>query len=223
VDTLSFRPSYSSESIRNQYDIPLEATVIGYVGGFKEWHDVQTLTEAFQRVVRNNNNLYLLLVGDGETHRFCEELAQSYEINDRVLFTGIVSPQQVPGYLSAIDIAVAPFIPTDFFYFSPLKLFEYMAAGKCIVTNRIGQIDEIITHQENGWLCEPGDVDGLTEALEILMASPEMRTQYGMAAREKVEDKHDWIKNAEVIVDSLMLQKEGQQESDSRSKWEKEI
>jgi glycosyltransferase involved in cell wall biosynthesis len=203
VDTLRFNTASSSESIRNLYNIPLDATVVGYVGGFKGWHDVPTLINAFQRIVRKNLNLYLFLVGSGDTYRFCEELAKSDAFDNRVIFTGNVPPESVPEYLAAIDIAVAPFIPMDFFYFSPLKLYEYMAAGKCIVTNRLGQIGEIITHQENGWLCEPGDIDGLAQALEVLMVSSEMRFHYGMSARKMAEEKHNWTTNAHMIVDRL--------------------
>ena len=95
-----------------------------------------------------------------------------------VEFTGPVAHALIPKYLLAADILLAPFtsegkdiagkviIP----FSSPLKLFEYMAAHKPIISSHIGAIPEIITHEENGLLLAPGDVSELVKAISRLLA-----------------------------------------------------
>ena len=100
-------------------------------------------------------------------------------------FTGQVSHARVPDYLLAADILIAPFtaegrdiagkiiIP----FSSPLKLFEYMAAGKPIVASNIGAIPEIITQEENGLLTPAGNASELVAAISRLLTEPELATR----------------------------------------------
>jgi glycosyltransferase involved in cell wall biosynthesis len=67
-----------------------------------------------------------------------------------------------------------------------------MAAGRAIVASRIGQIPDVIEHNVNGLLCEPGDVVNLTSALQRFVADPGLRLRLGLAARQCVRRKHTW-------------------------------
>jgi glycosyltransferase involved in cell wall biosynthesis len=203
VDTVLFNPENSPIPLRDRYKIPSDGIVIGYVGGFKKWQDLQTLIYAFHRIIQKHDKIFLLLVGYGETHKDCDDLIHSYNLDNRVIFTGAVPPNQVPDHIAAMDIAVAPFILLDFFYFSPLKIFEYMAAGKCIITSRVGQIEEIIQHEKSGWLYDPGDIEGMIYGLETLLKFPELRVNFGLQARDWVVENHTWERNAQIITEHL--------------------
>src|ERR1043166_886165 len=114
-------------------------------------------------------------------------------------FKGHVPHALVPGYLSAADILIAPFtenardiagkviIP----FSSPLKLVEYMAAGKPIVASNIGAIPEVITHGENGLLVAPGNVDELVAAILLLLRDRALAECLGAAARANVR-QYSW-------------------------------
>jgi glycosyltransferase involved in cell wall biosynthesis len=94
-----------------------------------------------------------------------------------------------------MDIAVAPYRPAADFYFSPLKLYEYMAAGKPIVASALGQITEVIADRVNGTLFEPGDSPALATTIAQLIADSAMRKQLGERARQAVKG-HDWSHKA---------------------------
>ena len=75
-------------------------------------------------------------------------------------FTGAVPHEEIPAWLGHFDVALAPYRPTEHaFYFSPLKLFEYMACGVPTVAARLGQIEEVVRHGETGLLYTPGQLD----------------------------------------------------------------
>ncbi len=109
-----------------------------------------------------------------------------------VHFTGAVAPEAVPGFLASMDVAVAPYPPLEDFYFSPLKVFEYMAAGLPVVGSRIGQVEEIIRDDVTGVLVPPGDAAALAAALRELAAAPDKRRALGAAARRDVLAGHTW-------------------------------
>jgi glycosyltransferase involved in cell wall biosynthesis len=98
-----------------------------------------------------------------------------------------------------MDVAVAPYPPLSLFYSSPLKIYEYMAAGLPIVASKIGQVGEIIDHEETGILFPPGDAAALTRALCDLKSNPEKRRRLGEQARAAVQ-RHTWDHQAIAIL-----------------------
>jgi glycosyltransferase involved in cell wall biosynthesis len=91
-----------------------------------------------------------------------------------------------------MDVAVAPYPPRSPFYFSPLKVYEYMAAGLPIVASRIGQLEELLDSGDCGVLCAPGDPAALAEALAALRRDPARRRRLGEMARAKVRRESTW-------------------------------
>jgi glycosyltransferase involved in cell wall biosynthesis len=173
---------------------------VGFVGSLKPWHGLPILIDAFARFQRNYPQARLLLVGDGkERDRLSQEIA-TRKLESAVDFTGAVSPQTVPHWLAQMDVAVAPYPPSEDFYFSPLKVYEYMAAGLPVVASNIGQISQIIDDGVNGLLVPPGDATALADALEQLWRSPLLRRRLGDSARGKILQHHTWERVVEKIL-----------------------
>jgi len=99
-----------------------------------------------------------------------------------------------------MDVAVAPYPESQRFYFSPLKVYEYMAAGRAVVVSRVGQLESLIQHEVSGLLCPPGDAVALAAALERLRCEPELRSRLGRAARACVLPGHTW----EALADRVL-------------------
>jgi glycosyltransferase involved in cell wall biosynthesis len=121
----------------------------------------------------------------------------------RVIFTGAVGHDRVPGLLDACDILVAPHVPLadgSEFFGSPTKIFEYMAMGKGIVASRLGQIGEVLVDGETALLVEPGNVRELKEALVRLVEDEGTRRALGVKARETAEREHTWTHNARRVL-----------------------
>ena len=174
---------------------------IGFVGTLKAWHGVSILIDAFASLHARDPRTRLLIVGDGpEREKIEAELAQRGLVEATVC-TGAVSPEQVPGLLASMDAAVAPYPPLDNFYFSPLKVYEYMAAGVAVVASRIGQLQSLIETERTGLLVPAGDVAALVSALECLRVKPQLRAQLGQAARQVVMSKFTWDAVAARIFD----------------------
>src|SRR5262249_46748399 len=156
---------------------------VGFVGSLKPWHGLQTLVKAFDRLHAIDPAVRLLVVGDGPERSRLEEDLTARSLLDAVHFTGSVAPAEVPGLLASMDAAVAPYPNLRHFYFSPLKVYEYMAAGCAVVASRIGQLDGLIEHEVSGLLCAPDDPLDLAGALLRLRSEPALRDRLGEAAR----------------------------------------
>lgn len=186
VDPDLFRSKRVSDSSSNGL------FTVGFVGSLKGWHGLPNLVEAFARLTTLTPDVRLLIVGDGPEREHLETALRNRRILDVATFTGAVPHDQVPALLGSTDVAVAPYPKLSNFYFSPLKIYEYMAAGLAVVASRTGQVAKLIDDGVTGLLYEAGDVDGLLNALVRLRHDPGLRLSLGRAARDAVVRAHTW-------------------------------
>jgi glycosyltransferase involved in cell wall biosynthesis len=165
---------------------------VGFVGSLKPWHGLSVLIEAFHQLQQEEPTSRLLIVGDGPERAKLSGDIERRGLQSAIELTGSVPPDQIPARLASMDVAVAPYLPLTPFYFSPLKMFEYMAAGLPVVASRIGQITRVIQNDINGVLFSPGDALDLAAALKSLRNDPEKRIRLGREARKSVLQKHTW-------------------------------
>jgi len=157
--------------------------VIGFLGSLKPWHGLETLLEAFGRLLAQDPGYRLLVVGDGPLRATVERFASACGRPDRVTITGAVAHHEVPAYLARMDVGVAPYPVLPTFYFSPLKIFEYAAARVPIVASGSGQIAELLVHRKSALLHVPGNVDEMVQHIERLRGNAELRTRLARRAR----------------------------------------
>ncbi|MUL34989.1 glycosyltransferase family 4 protein [Gloeocapsopsis dulcis] len=179
---------------------PAEVFTVGFVGTMKPWHGLDTLIAAFEILHCADTTTRLLIVGDGPTKDEVLENLGTRHLTQAVHLTGAVTAEAIPGLLASMDVAVAPYAQQPHFYFSPLKVYEYMAAGLPIVGSNIGQISRLIQNQKNGLLCSPGDGVQLATLLDQLRMQPELRLRLGQAARKTVLENHTW----DVVVQQIL-------------------
>ena len=203
VDTERFRPNIGGETTRAELGISNDEILAGFVGTFGPWHGVLTLAEAIT-LMPTDSKVRFLLVGAGRFRDEVESMIRAAGKEDRVIFTGHLEHERVPGMLDACDILLSPHVPLadgSEFFGSPTKLFEYMAMGKAIVASRLGQIGDVLTDEESGLLIEPGNAQQLADAILRLSQSPELRARLGAAARCAAVARHTWKQNAERVID----------------------
>jgi len=191
VNAKLFGPQHSGERVRAQYGLGGKR-VIGFVGSFQPWHDVEGLFKAFYRLYRKDDKLRLLLVGDGDLREKFEDTARRFGVTSAVSFTRHIPHQLVPDFIGPMDVAVVPFQKMKDFNFSPLKLFECMAVGKPVVATGLGQIAEVIEHGKTGLLYPPGDHQALAERLATLLYTPGLGSAIGKLARRKTLAGRTW-------------------------------
>jgi glycosyltransferase involved in cell wall biosynthesis len=165
---------------------------VGFVGTLKPWHGLEILVEAFARLVGRVPGARLLIVGDGPERERLELDVARRGLGDLTRLTGSVAPDHVPSWLASMDVAVAPYPPLEHFYFSPLKVYEYMAAGLPVVVSAVGQLKQLIRHDYTGLTYPAGDAEALVSVLVRLHENLPLRRRLGLAAREEVIQSHTW-------------------------------
>lgn len=185
--------------------VPPGVFTVGFVGKVRPWHGIPVLVEAFAQFHRREPRSRLLIVGEIPELKDLQADLAAHGLTEAAHCTGPVSPNQVPGMLASMDVAVAPYPNESDFYFSPLKVYEYMAAGLPVVASRVGQLVRLIEHEQNGLLCPPGDPVALASALDRLRREPGLRVRLGRAARATVLKDHTWDIVARRILDLAHL------------------
>ena len=203
VDVERFRPGVGGAERRRELGIRNDEVEAGFVGTFGPWHGVAKLAAAI-KMIPFNVPLRFLLVGSGSLHGEVEKRLEDEVATGRVIFTGAVGHDRVPGLLDACDILVAPHVPLadgSEFFGSPTKIFEYMAMGKGIVASRLGQIGEVLADGDTALLVDPGNVDELRAAIVRLTDDEGLRKSLGARAREVAQREHTWTHNAQRVID----------------------
>lgn len=165
---------------------------IGFVGTLKPWHGLSILIDGWARLRASGVPARLLLVGDGPERGRIEAELGARGLAAHAELTGAVDPDQIPALLGRMDIGVAPYPAGEAFYFSPLKLYEYMAAGLAVVCSRIGHLSDVIHDDEDGVLVPAGDAAALARALARLASEPDRRLRLGRAARTRALAEYGW-------------------------------
>jgi glycosyltransferase involved in cell wall biosynthesis len=169
--------------------------VVVFAGAFRPWHGAQRLAEALVLLQqRGGPRFHGVFIGEGPELPAVRRVASTL---DRVTFTGALPHADMPAALAAADIGVAPFDigahpPLQLaFYWSPLKVFEYMAAGLPVVAPRAGRLPALVEHGREGMLYEPASADRLAEAL-MAVSAPDARLRIGAAARQRAVRDFSW-------------------------------
>ncbi len=191
VDVRRFGVAGSSAALRAELGFHREDCVIGFVGSFKIWHGTSFLLDVFREVAAHRPGVRLLAVGDGPELAGLRERAERSDCADRVTLVGRVPHAQIPAWIGACDIMVAPYMNMPNFYFSPLKVLEALAGGRPVVAPCVGQLVDLVDHGRTGLLYAPDDAPGCRNALLDLIDEPERRIAMGREARIRAAD-HDW-------------------------------
>ena len=203
ADTDIFKPDMASRLlIRKKYGLE-PFFVIGYVGTFFNWHGLEETVEASRKILQAAPDTRFLMVGPyfEDTAR----LAEKHGVSPSFIFTGPVDYSDVPKYINAADILIAPYNPNKselrakYGLGSPLKVFEYMACGKPVITTCVEPITKVIRDGETGLLIPPGDSEALANAILMLMRDAVMAERMGAEALREVENNYSWKSLVEKI------------------------
>ena len=171
--------------------------VLGFVGFVRDWHGLDMVIAALAADA-DSQNVSLAIVGDGPARAQLEDQARTLGIAHRVRFSGLVPQDQVAGRVMEFDIALQPGVTPSA---SPLKIFDYMAAGCAIVAPDQPNIREILTHDHPALLFDPDAPEQRWTAIQRLIRDPGLRRRLGAAARAELDRRdYTWSGNASRIV-----------------------
>jgi glycosyltransferase involved in cell wall biosynthesis len=190
---------------------PIHNPVVVFLGSFRAWHGVLHFVRAAELLLREERAVQFLLIGDGPERAEAERLAAGWP-GRRFTFTGAVAYDDVPGLLARASIGVAPFdtaphpaLRSAGFFWSPLKVYEYMAAGLPVVTTNIHPLNQVVRDGQEGVLFPEGDVRGLACAIGRLLDDPDAARAMGERARVRVSEHYTWARHCEAL-EQIMLE-----------------
>ncbi len=201
VNPQLFHPSAADRDLRARMNLN-SGPVVGFVGGLRAWHGVQTLPLLLQRLTERGLDVRMVIAGDGPLRQELQRVFDERGLSGRVVITGLLAHEEIPAMIRQFDVAVAPYDELEHpFYFSPLKLFEYMACGVPVVAPKLGQIAEILCDGETGLLYPAGDLDALSAGCERLLRQPALRKKVGDAGARVIHERFTWDLNASRIIE----------------------
>lgn len=179
-----------------------------FMGSFRAWHGVSDFVQAALLLLKQGRRVRFTLIGSGPELGAAQALAADYAAHFN--FTGAVAYEAIPALLAEAQLGVAPFNTASHpalraagFFWSPLKIYEYMAAALPVVTAAIPPLDSVIREGQEGLLFAEGHVADLAAAIAYLLDHPERARAYGQAARERVVAHYSWQQHCAALEEVL--------------------
>jgi glycosyltransferase involved in cell wall biosynthesis len=195
-----FKRNITIEEARLQLNLQKDRKIVVYTGSLYADREIENIIDLASEF---SEGLFLVIGGPKSNSDYYQSLAKDKGLNN-IEFRGPVSHKDIPLYLYAGNILLALWsdkVPT-INYCSPLKLFEYMAAGRIIVAHGYPSIREVIRHKENGMLVTPGDAQDLVKQLRTVWNGSGL-TGLGERARAEAFLKYTWCTRAKQIISKV--------------------
>ena len=178
------------EKVRRDLNIATDTPIIMYTGAIEAFQRVDLLLDAMGKVAAEHPNAVLVLAGNVENQQAKNDLIQQADalgFKERLIFIDNVSLDDLPDYLSAADVAVVPRVSCPGY---PIKLLNYMAANKAIVS--FAGSAKALCHGYNGYVAKNGDVEDLATGISLLIKDKDIAKTIGERARNTLDGHFDW-------------------------------
>ena len=170
----------AGQRIRAELGVAADAFLVGNVGRLAPQKGQRHLVAAMPMLLERVPNAHLVIVGGGDLEDYLRDLADEFEVSERVHVLG--PRKDVPAIMYALDAFAMPSIWEGF----GLVLLEAMAAARPIVASRVATIPEVVVDGETGLLVPAGDAVALADALSRLAADPQLARRMGEAGQQRL-------------------------------------
>lgn len=178
---------------------------VGYIGSLYRGRGIELIIELAKECPWAE--FHVIGGTDEDVRNWCNQV----DGLDNLTFYGFIPPAELDAYRIAVDVLLAPYQEdletiggtNTVEWMSPLKLFEYMAAGTPIICSNLPVIHEIVRDDDTAMLCDPDDVNEWIEALKTLEQDRSLREDLGRNAQKEFLRKYTWERRAERILDFL--------------------
>lgn len=190
-----FEPEWFASEAR-----PEDGTLV-FCGHPKPWHGAGALVPVLRLLHARGLAARLLVIGGGPGAEALVEQARASGLDQHVAVTGAVPPARAAALLRSASIGLAPYPSTEQFYFSPLKVIDYLAAGLPAVATALGDIPELVG--DAGIAVEAGDLEAFATAVEELLTDTARRQEMGRRGRERAHRTMTWAHAAGATLEAL--------------------
>lgn len=197
-----------NESVMDQYkefrkelNIPVDAFVLGYVGGMEPFRKLPLMVEQVIEVMQEKKNIYLVMAGSGEDRdkieKICRESPSS--VRSRIRYDGPIPYSRVPQLLASFNCALFPYSNP---YGSPQKLFEYMAMGLPVIGPDVPVVREVFQDKKHLLLADQTGAN-FTSLVHEIVSNPEMAKAMAQRGQELIVEEYSWKQNAARLLNFL--------------------
>jgi|GEM_PF-153460 len=201
VDLEAFVVDETRHDARRKLDLPPDAFLVVYAGHLYPYKGIPDLIEACQWL---NPGIRVAIVGGRpEDLARTKEAAAKFGLKN-VIFVGRVPHKEVPLYLRAADLAVMPYTRESHhveYYSSPLKLFEYLAAGRAIISTDLPSVREVLDDRLAEFV-PAEDPKALADGINRLQASPARVAELERSSAE-LATHYTWTERARAVLDAM--------------------
>ena len=208
ADTDRFHPDAAAQT---PYVRMAVTTVAIFAGAFRSWHGAMNLVDAIKTLrARGHKEIGAVFIGDGPELPRIRRAARGI---DTILIAGAIPHDRMPAAMACADIGVAPFnvrahAPLSLgFYWSPLKIFEYMATGLPVVAPAVDRIPSLVENGREGVLYDPRVKDALADTL-LKLSNPALRKTLGAAARARALRDYSWSAHCKALEEAIVRARE---------------
>ena len=180
-----FEPSW----FRTTRHTPIEPTLV-FLGHPKPWHGADQLPAILAALADLGHRPRLLVAGGGRGADDVMDRARAVGVHEQVTVTGALAPRHATAMLADATIGLAPYPRREPFYFCPLKVVDYLAAGLPVVATDQGDIANLV--RDAGLTVEPDDVDSFAAAVAALLEDEATRRSMARAGRRRAHGSMTW-------------------------------
>lgn len=205
ADLGAFDPTRPCEAFRNKPPLAIgDRPLVVYIGQLEGAAYAGLFVKACRLLVHRYPEAVWMVVGGGPMLQELESMAYDLNLSHRLIFTDYLPSDTIPDVLASADIAVACFSDEEFVRCkSPLKVAEYLAAGKAIVASDVGEVPWMTGGA--AILVEPGSVSDLANGIGRLLGNPSLRQDLGQAARKRAETVVNWKQSARNLEQAYQI------------------
>lgn len=204
ADIQRFSSEIDGNKEKQRLQLDFSKRTVLYIGQMEGASHARRLIESAPLVIQAYPQVQFVLVGGGRELSKIKQLAAQSPVSNAIIITGYLEADRIPYVVASADVCVACFDDDEATRCkSPLKIAEYLASGKAIVANNVGDVPYMV--QDCGVTVEPGNINALAEAIVIYLLNPQKREQDGHRARKRAIDVFNWQRGAEILLEAYRL------------------
>jgi len=194
IDTEFWKRKRNYESKRDELGME---NIILYVGRLLALKGIKDTINVMPRILKEERDTLFMFIGPGNKDIYKKMLNKMGVPKRNYAFLGYKSRDELLNYYSMATVFVLPSYSENM----PMTLLEAMSCSLPVVATKVGGIPEVVDHNVNGILINPGNIDELTHSLIYLLQDKSLRTRLGFYARKKIEEKFSWKKIVPKVIE----------------------
>ena len=189
------------EALRVKLNLRQEELVVVLAAEFRPEKGHDTAFKAVNKIKRRGGEIKLVLLGDGEKEAELRILAQRLHLEENLCWEGY--QKDIRPYLGVCDVVLISSYAESF----SMTMLEAMAAGRPVISTRVGGADELIVESRNGLLIEPRNPISMADALEFMIANADLCRKMGQSARDSVVRDYQvgrMVEKTEILLEGMV-------------------